>query len=139
MEAKIEKLEVESKRFHILIGVLIFLICVAIGMIQWSISDNADKRIAEQTEMAKKEAKAEAKSGEILKAVNNSENRVIVLTDEVHGYRKDVNKNTEAHEKSLNNFNELKNQNEKVYIPNATVEQQADFIANYKYQPIGAN
>lgn len=139
MEAKIEKLEVENKRFHILFGILIFLVCVAIALIQWSISDNADKRIAEQTELAKKEAKAEAKSGEILKAVNSSENRVITLTGEVQGYRKDVTKNTEVHEQSLKKFNELKNQNEKVYIPNATVEQQTDFITNYKYQPIGDN
>ncbi len=138
MEAP-EKIEVERKSFGIFSGVMIFLICVAIAMIQWSISDNADKRIAERSELAKKEARAEAKSGEILSAVNSSEKKVDGLTSEVKDLRKDVNQNTSIHEKSLKNFNELKSQNEKVYIPNATVEQQADFISNYKYQPIGAN
>lgn len=135
MEAHENKIELEKRSFNIFSGIMIFLICVVIGLIQWSISDNANKRIYD----AKKEAKAEAKSGEILKAVNSSETKVDNLTNEVHGYRKDVARDTEARDRSLKNFNKLKNQNEKVYIPNATVEQQTDFISKYKYEPIGAN
>ena len=112
---------------------------VAIALIQWSISDNADQRIKEQTASAVKEAKEQANKDILLNAGNRIETKVTTLTDEVHGYRNDVTKNTQVHEKSLKNFNELKNQNEKVYIPNATVEQQTDFISSYKYEPIGAN
>lgn len=140
MESKTEnKIEVEKRRITIYNIVMIVLMLVAISLIQWSISDNADQRIKEQTASAVKEAKEQANKDILLNAGNRIETKVTTLTDEVHGYRNDVTKNTQVHEKSLKNFNELKNQNEKVYIPNATVEQQTDFISSYKYEPIGTN
>lgn len=139
MEAKIQKIEIEKKSFRIFSTIMILLICATIFLIQFTDRKKSDERLNDQILAAQKEAKAESERGNILSAVNNSEEKVTTLTAEVKGYRSEVVTNTKLQEKSLNNFNELKSQNEKVYIPSATVNQQTDFISNYKYEPIGAN
>ena len=134
-----EKLEIERKSFFIFSGVMILLMCLSIFLIQKSDMELSDQRIKDKAELAVKEADATTKQGAILTAVTSSEKKVTTLTAEVHGYRNDVLTNTKTHEKSLKNFNNLKSQNEKVYIPNADIEQQTDYLSNYKYEAIGAD
>ena len=134
-----EKLEIERKSFFIFSGVMILLMCLSIFLIQKSDTDLAEARIKDKQEDAFKEATALAKQDKIFTTVASSEKKVTTLTAEVKGYRNDVVTNTKTHEKSLNNFNNLKSQNETVYIPNATIDQQTDYLSNYKYEAIGAD
>ena len=134
-----EKLEIQRKDFTIFSIVMIVLMCLSIFLIQKSDMELSDQRIKDKAELAVKEADATSKQGAILTAVTSSENKVTTLTEEVHGYRNEVVSQSKTHEKSLNNFNKLKIQNEKVYIPNADIEQQTDYLSNYKYEAIGAD
>lgn len=138
MEANENKIEVERK-FTIFAAVMIVLMCLSIFLIQKSDTDLSEARMKDKAESAVKESAAIAKQDQIFTVVTSSENKVNNIADEVHGIRKDVAKSNLIHEKSLNKFNNLKSQNEKVYIPNATADEQTDFISNYKYEPIGAN
>ena len=138
MKTTLNKIDAE-KKFTIFAAVMIVLMCLSIFLIQNTDNELSEARIKDKQDEAVREANAISKQDSIYRAVTTSSTKVKTLTDEVHGYRNDVVKNTNAQEKSLNNFNQLKNQNEKVYIPNATADQQTDFISNYKYEPIGAN
>ena len=138
MKTTLNKIDAE-KKFTIFAAVMIVLMCLSIFLIQNTDNELSEARIKDKQDQAVREANAISKQDSIYRAVTTSSTKVKTLTDEVHGYRNDVVKNTNAQEKSLNNFNQLKNQNEKVYIPNATVDQQSDYISNYKYEPIGAN
>jgi low affinity Fe/Cu permease len=138
MKTTLNKIDAE-KKFTIFAAVMIVLMCLSIFLIQNTDNELSEARLKDKQDEAVREANAISKQDSIYRAVTTSSTKVKTLTDEVHGYRNDVVKNTNAQEKSLNNFNQLKNQNEKVYIPNATVDQQSDYISNYKYEPIGAN
>lgn len=138
METKDSKIEVESVRFHILMASLIVLVGISIYLIRKQDADNYSWRVKQQVLDSINVADAKSKQNQIITRVQSSEKKVDNLTTEVKAYRSDVVKNTNAHQESLKNFNDLKNQNEKDYIPNATTEQQLDFISKYKFEPIEA-
>lgn len=131
-------LKVSRKEIRIFSTVMMVLFSIVIILIQNTDSKISEKRMEEKIQLARQEERAIADRDSIMNSLGSNENKVIKLTNEVHSYRNDVQASTKKQEQSLNNFNNLKKQNEKVYIPNATVEQQFDFLSKYKYTPIAS-
>ncbi|WP_374440653.1 hypothetical protein [Epilithonimonas sp.] len=136
METKDSKIEIESVRFQILMATLIVLVGISIYLIRSQDADNFSWRAKQQVLDSMNVADAKSKQNQIITSVQSSEKKIDNLTSDVKVYRSEVVKNTNAHKESLENFNNLKNQNEKDYIPSATTEQQLDFISKYKFEPI---
>jgi|GEM_PF-3744043 len=136
METKDSKIEIESVRFQILMATLIVLVGISIYLIRSQDADNFSWRAKQQVLDSINIADAKSKQNQIITSVQSSEKKIDNLTSDVKVYRSEVVKNTNAHKESLENFNNLKNQNEKDYIPSATTEQQLDFISKYKFEPI---
>lgn len=136
METKDSKIEIESVRFQILMATLIVLVGISIYLIRSQDADNFSWRAKQQVLDSINVADAKSKQNLIITSVQSSEKKIDNLTSDVKVYRSEVVKNTNAHKESLENFNNLKNQNEKDYIPSATTEQQLDFISKYKFEPI---
>lgn len=120
----------------ILIAVIIFAKAMTnFAMERYDEANRAEREALEKINSRAEEiAQQAAKERDSIAGINlMTQQRVTEMKIQLEKQNNVLNKFQNSYDKSINELNQIKN--EKVYIPNATVAEQLDFLSKYKYEP----